>query len=157
MGKISLKNTLFCASFCIVVRYKMILSFKIEMVYYLSNMTFHPKKYFQNHLQNMDGCLDTVLQKLSKCEGKAWLCWNLTILLPLRFCVKSNFGEFKRSKNVIFDNFRDSELRILVNFGLESCSKSIKIKIQNLKNCQNDIFGPFDFAKIWSHVKSEWR
>ena len=35
--------------------------------------------------------------KISKCEVKAWLCWNLIILLPLRFYVKSHFGEFKQS------------------------------------------------------------
>ena len=51
----------------------------------------------------------TMLQKLSKCEVEAWLCWNLIILPPLRFYVKSNFGEFKQSKNVIFGNFRGSE------------------------------------------------
>ena len=45
---------------------------------------------------------NTILQKLSKCEVKAWLCWNLIILLPLRFYVETNFGKFKRSKNVIF-------------------------------------------------------
>ena len=49
----------------------------------------------------------TMLQKLSKCEVKAWLCQNLMIFLPIRFNVKSNFGEFKRSKNVIFCYFRD--------------------------------------------------
>ena len=48
----------------------------------------------------------TMLQKLSKCEVKAWLCWFLIILSPLRFYVKSNFGEFK---NVIFANFIGSE------------------------------------------------
>ena len=40
----------------------------------------------------------TMLQKLSKCEVKAWLCWNLIILLSFRFYVKSNFGEFKMWK-----------------------------------------------------------
>ena len=50
-----------------------------------------------------------MLQKLSKCEVKAWLCWHLIILPPLRFYVKSNFGEFTWSKNVIFDNLRGSE------------------------------------------------
>ena len=45
----------------------------------------------------------TMLQKLSKCEVKAWLCWNLIILPPLRFYVKSNFGEFEQSKNVILE------------------------------------------------------
>ena len=43
----------------------------------------------------------TMLQKLSKCEVKAWLCWNLIILPSLRFYVKSNFGVFKLFKNVI--------------------------------------------------------
>ena len=71
----------------------------------------------------------TTLQELSKCEVKAWL-WRCLIILPtLRFHVKSNLGEFKRSKNVIFANFRDSELSILVNLGLESCSNLLKIKI----------------------------
>ena len=37
----------------------------------------------------------TMLQKLSKCEVKAWLCWNWIILPPLRFYVKSNLGGFK--------------------------------------------------------------
>ena len=55
----------------------------------------------------------TMLQKLSKCEVKAWLCWNLIILPPLLFWVKSNFGKLKWSKNVIFGNLR---LRTL-NFG----------------------------------------
>ena len=40
----------------------------------------------------------TMLQKLSKCEVKAWLCWILIILPALRFFVKPNFGKFYRSK-----------------------------------------------------------
>ena len=51
----------------------------------------------------------TMLQKLSKCEFKAWLCRNLIILPHLRFYVKSTFCEFYRSKNVNFDNFRGFE------------------------------------------------
>ena len=51
----------------------------------------------------------TLLQKLSKCEVKAWLCRNSINLPPLWFSVKSNFGEFKRSKNVIFGNLKGSE------------------------------------------------
>ena len=51
----------------------------------------------------------TMLKKLSKCEVKAWLCCNLIILQSLWFYVKSNVDEFKRSKNVIFGNFRGSE------------------------------------------------
>jgi len=40
----------------------------------------------------------TLLQKLSKCEVKAWRCWNLIILLPLRIYVKSNFVNSNRPK-----------------------------------------------------------
>ena len=35
----------------------------------------------------------TMLQKLSKCEVEAWLCWNLMILPPPRFYIKLNFGD----------------------------------------------------------------
>ena len=73
-----------------------------------------------------------MLQKLSKCEVKAWLCWHLIILPPLWFYVKSNFGEFKWSKNVIFGNFRDSELWIFGKFGTWKLLKFAKIKIENL-------------------------
>ena len=52
---------------------------------------------------------DTMLKKLSNCEVKAWLCWNLMILPLLWFCVKSHIGEFKRSKNVIYGYVRGSE------------------------------------------------
>ena len=47
----------------------------------------------------------TMLQKLSKCEVKAWLCSNMIILPPLNFYMKYSFGEFKQSKNVIFLQF----------------------------------------------------
>ena len=60
-------------------------------------------------------------------------------------------------QNVFFDNFRDSELWILVNFGLESCSNLLKIKIQTSKIAKNDIFELFELAKIWFHSKSEWQ
>ena len=74
----------------------------------------------------------TMLQKISKCEVKAWLCWSLIILPPLRFCVKSHFGEFKHSKNVTYGNFRDSELWIYAKFGTWKLPKVTKIKIHNL-------------------------
>ena len=94
----------------------------------------------------------TMLQKLSKCEVEAWICWNLIIFPPLRFYVKSNFSKFKQSKNVTFGNFRDFALWILVNLVLESCSK-----FRVSKFAKNDIFGPLEFVKIWFHVKSERR
>ena len=49
----------------------------------------------------------TMLKKLSKCEVR--VAWR-GICLTLRFYVKSNFGEFKQSENVIFGNFRDLKL-----------------------------------------------
>ena len=73
------------------------------------------------------------------------------------FYVKSNFGEFKWSKNVLFDHFRPSELWNLVNLGLESCSNLLKSKLKSSRIIKNDIFGPFEFAKIGFHVNSEWR
>ena len=39
-----------------------------------------------------------MLQKLSKCEVKAWLCWHLIILPPLWFYVKSNLVILKPLK-----------------------------------------------------------
>ena len=88
----------------------------------------------------------TMLQKLSKCEVKAWLCWNLMILPPLWFYVKSHNGKFKRSKNVIDSNFRNAELLILVNLGLESCSNVLNRKIRNLWSCQKQ-----HFWTVWIH------
>ena len=101
--------------------------------------------------------IDTMLQKLSKCEVKAWLCWNLIILLPLRFYVKSNFGEFKRSKSVIFVNSRDYELWNLVNLALESCSNLLYSKFRISRIGKYNLFRPFEITKIWFHVKSEWQ
>ena len=45
--------------------------------------------------------LATMLQKLSKCEVKAFTATQMF--------AKSNFGKFKQSKNVIFGHFNGSE------------------------------------------------
>ena len=93
----------------------------------------------------------TMLQKLSKCEVRAWLCRNMIILPSLRFHVKSNFGEFKWSKNVNFDYFRGFS-----NFEQLSSPKFTKnLKFRVSETAKNDISGPFEFTKIWFHVKSE--
>ena len=89
--------------------------FAICFAYFLSSATQYysslcsEKKRKSHHF--------TMLQKLSICEVKARHYQNLITLLPLRFYVKSNFSEFKPSKNVIFGNFRDSELWIFDKFG----------------------------------------
>ena len=51
----------------------------------------------------------------------------------------------------------ETELGILVHFGLESCSNLLKSKFRTSKIAKNDIFGPFEFAKTVIHVKMEWR
>ena len=66
---------------------------------------------------------------------------------------KSNFDEFKLSKNVIFGNCRDSELRILVNLGLESCSNLLKSKFRTSRIVKINIFGPSEFTEISFHVR----
>ena len=49
---------------------------------------------------------------------------------------------------------RDSELWNLANLALENCSNLLKSKFRTSKIVKNDIFGPFEFAKIWFHAKS---
>ena len=39
---------------------------------------------------------------------------------------------------------------------LESCSNVLKWKKRTSRIAKNDIFGPFEFAKIWLHTKLEW-
>ena len=58
--------------------------------------------FIHKGLQNSTRNHCTMLQKLPKCEIKARLCCNSIIIAPLRFYVKSNFGQFKRSTNVEF-------------------------------------------------------
>ena len=90
----------------------------------------------------------TMLQKLSKCEVKAWLCLK-KILRSLIFYVKSNFGEFKRSKNVIFGNCRDSQFWFLVNFSIFQEPNLPKFKVLSLYNCQK-----CHFWTIW--IRQNW-
>ena len=96
--------------------------------------------------------LSTMLQKLTKCEVKGWFCWNLIILPTIRIYVKSNFGTSKQSNNVIFGNFRDSELGILGKFGAWKLLKFVNQNWEPLKwpkmlflDCLNS--PKFDFTK----------
>ena len=76
-----------------------------------SNLEKNCRKQFveTKHWPSCPYPFTTMLKKLSKCEVKAGLCWNLMISRPLQFYMKSNFGEFKWSKNVIFGDFRGSD------------------------------------------------
>ena len=74
--------------------------------------------------------LCTMLQKLSKCEVKAWLCWSFyrhSDFTWNQFLVNSNSS--KMSFLVILETLN---IEFLVNLGLENCSKLLKIKFQNL-------------------------
>ena len=107
------------------------------------------------HSKSFKSFRHTMLQKHSKCEVKA--AKFVEILPPLRFYVKSNFGKFKRSKNVIFGNCRASELRNLVNLALDCAQIYQKSKFRSSKIVKNNIFEPFEFTKILFHAKSEWQ
>ena len=57
----------------------------------------------------------TMLQNLSKCEVMAWLCWNLIVVPPLQFYVKSNFGKSNGPK-MSFLAILETELWIFGKF-----------------------------------------
>ena len=86
-------------------------------------------------------------------EVKASLC-NFTANQILR---EMKVWRIQTIQKCHFGNFRDSELWILVNLGLESCSNVLKSKFRTSKIVNINIFGPFAFTKIWFHVKSEWQ
>ena len=69
---------------------------------------------------------------------------------------KIQFWQIQTSKNVIFGNLLDSEFWIFGKFGTWKLLKFNKIKIQIVCNCQKWQIGPFEFAKMWFHVKTEW-
>ena len=95
----------------------------------------------------------TMLQKLSKSEVKAWLSWNLIILPPLRFYVKPNFGKFKWSKNVVFGNFRDSELWILEKLALGKCFIKLNQSAGKMIKFQLSQALTSHFESFWSIVR----
>ena len=43
------------------------------------------------------------------------------------------------------------------NLSLERCSNLLKWKFRTSKIAKNDIFGLFEFTKIWFHIKWVWR
>ena len=96
-----------------------------------------------------------MLQKLSKCEGKAWLCRNLII-----FCHsdltwnQANSNGQKISFVAIFEilNF---DLRKFEQLSIPKFTKNSKFRASEI--AKNDTFGPIESTKIWYHEKSEWR
>ena len=89
----------------------------------------------------------TMLQKLSICEVKDRLCWNLIILLPLRFYVKSNFGEFKWSKNVTF------VISEVLNFDLSKFEQLSSPKFTKIQSLESLKLPKLISHEIWVAVK----
>ena len=128
---------------------------KIRLVNTNLQPEFHIVSYVGIFIENK--CLSsTMLQKLSKCEVKAWHCWNLTILPPLRFYMKSNFGEFKRFKMSFLAILVTLNFEFWLIWDLKAAQIHQKSKFRTSKIAKSDSYGPFKFATIWFHVKSEW-
>ena len=66
---------------------------------------------------------------LNFAAGKKKQCGNFRIFLSLGFYVKSNFGESRRSKNLVLDIEKALNLVKLISFSLQ---KVQKIKPQSL-------------------------
>ena len=75
------------------------------------NEKYETKKHSRHFIPNRRAeWHSTILQKLSKCEVNARLCWNLIILLPLWFCVKHTF-----EIGQLYHHFNFTWNQILVN------------------------------------------
>ena len=72
----------------------------------------------------------------------------------LSFYHHSNFTSdqifvYSNSPNMSFAAISETlNIEFLVNLGLESCSNLLKSRFRISKTGKNDIFGPFEFAKI---------
>ena len=90
-----------------------------------------------------------MLQKLSKCEVKAALCGNFAVCLPLRFHVKSNFGEFKWSKMTFL------ALLEVLNFNFSKFEPFLKSEIYQVSEIvKNGNFCDSNSAKIEWQIDS---
>ena len=140
-------------------------------------MGFFTAHFVELYLVTMSGCRsyhDTMLQKFSNCEVKAARCGNFTIFPPLKFYVKSNFGEFKRQKmsllallevlNLDFSKFepflksliyQNSKLRVseivkIAIFHIKLLPKLIPRKVESqINSCIEDL--NFTFLKFLEH------
>ena len=124
----------------------------------LSNLILHERanssppstryaKSYTSHMQRPQSKQSTMLQKLSKCEVKTWLCWNLIILPPLRFYVKSNLVSSNGTKMSFLPIFE------VLNFDFSKLwtwklLKFTKNHSEPLKWTKNNISGPFEFTKF---------
>ena len=91
-----------------------------------------------------------MLQKFSKYEVKAVWCGNFTILLPLKFHVKSSFGKNRMSKNailIVLETFTLNFSHFLSIEKLHICIYLPKAKFRTSQIAKNHIFYYFNSPK----------
>ena len=59
--------------------------------------------------------------------------------------------------NTVFANSNGPKMSFLAILGLKSCSNSLKSKFRTSEMVKINIFGMFEFPKMWFQVKLEWR
>ena len=92
-----------------------------------------------------------MLQKLSKCEVKAWLWWHFIIIPPLRFYVKSIFENFKPSKMAILTILQYVNCAPNQNSELMKLSKMAHFSdflVANFYFTENQTFGSCEPMKL---------
>ena len=90
----------------------------------------------------------TMLQKRSKCEVDAWLCWSMIILLPLRFYAKSILVILKPSKLPFwpFEQLWILNFSVLLTFASATFFQKSKFKASKI--VQSAVFDLLKSAKI---------
>ena len=69
----------------------------------------------------------------------------------------SFYCHFNFMWNQILVNSKSLKMLFLAIWEILGNLELLKSKFRTSKIVKNDIFGPFEFAKMWFHVKSEWR
>ena len=88
----------------------------------------------------------TMLQKLSKCEFKAGLCWYLIILPPLKFYVRSDLVNSNGPKMLFL-----AILEVL-NFDFSKFEQLSSPRFTKIQSSESPKLPKMTFTKIWFHV-----
>ena len=110
--------------------------------------TFSLQQLFtlNNSSQNTSWAPHTMLQKLSKCEVKAWLCWiwSFTVASILREITFWRIQTVQKCHSWQFCRFW---ILILVNLSHFQVPNLPKFQVQSLKNGQK-----WHFWTVWNHL-----
>ena len=82
--------------------------------------------------------------------------WKILDFSPTQILREINFGHFEAQKTAILSIWAALSFEFLDTFDIFKCENFPKIKIQRLKNCQNDSFWPSKICQNLFHAKSEW-